>query len=94
MKRKLTEKNIHQIKNIVIAAFEEIDYHKDFEVYFTKSAYDDELDIVIEAKGLLIRFDEYGYCYPTYGCFTEDEEYAIDLIRSKLTEIKCEVTIL
>ena len=87
MKRKLTEKNVPQIKKIVTAAFEEIGYYKDFDVYFTKSTYGDGLDIVIEAKGLLIRFSEDGYCHPTYGCFTEDEEYAIDLIRSKLTEI-------
>ena len=87
MKKKLREKDIPRIKEIVVSAFAEIDYHKDFDVYFTKSAYGDGLDIVIEAEGLLIRFNEYGYCRPTYGCFTEDEEYAIDLIRSKLTGI-------
>ena len=35
MKKKLREKDIPRIKAIVVSAFVEIDYHKDFDVYFT-----------------------------------------------------------
>lgn len=88
MKKKLREKDIPRIKAIVVSAFVEIDYHKDFDVYFTESVYvDRSLDIVIRAEGLLIRFSEYGECQPTYGCFTTDEQYAIDLIESELADI-------
>lgn len=88
MKKKLREKDIPRIKEIIVSAFTEINYHKDFDVYFTESVYVDcSLDIVIRGEGLLIRFSEYGTCRPTYGCFTEDEQYAISLIESELAEI-------
>lgn len=88
MKKKLREKDIPRIKEIVVSAFAEIDYHKDFDVYFTESAYvDNQLDLVVRAEGLFKKFSEYGTCRPTYGCFTEDEQYAIDLIESELSGI-------